>query len=559
MKFKENRAVFFGLCTVVKQYEDIRMAKKIKRKQISIQRKQIRGNLLMVIVMMAVLIPSISFLYKKMMEKEISENAFNIAGIAAEIINGDVIKSYEATEEKDDYYYEIKALLNDMKVKMGFKYFYVVIPYDGQMVYIWDAGDETSTDICDLGDRDDYYGNGQEVMQDAFNNIGKKVILVTNSAKYGYIASAYVPIIDSTGKSVALASVDIPMDKINIQIKSFVLTISLIVFLILMFSQIIHGFYVKRTIVDARNKLSEAVVGLVDEDLDKIKEFNVDIHTRDEIEELSEAFSIMTEKLHEYIENLTVVTKEKERIGTELNVATQIQADMLPRIFPPYPDYQDRFDLYAIMNPAKEVGGDFYDFFLIDDNHLAIVMADVSGKGVPAALFMVIAKTLLKNRAYMGGSPSEILADVNNQLCEGNEAELFVTVFLGIIDLDTGDIVSASAGHEYPIYYRKNQDAFVMEKDKHGPPLATMEDMTYRETKNKLEHGDAIYIYTDGVTEATNNDNELFGDARVIESLNKLKNKSSEEVLIGVRKDIDTFVGTAPQFDDITMLCLRYF
>ena len=349
------------------------------------------------------------------------------------------------------------------------------------------------------------------------------------------------------------------MDKINTQIKSFVLTISLIVFLILMLSQIIHAFYVRRTIVDPLNKLSEAVVGLVDEDLDNIKEFNVDIHTRDEIEELSEAFSIMTEKLHEYIENLTAVTKEKERIGTELNVATQIQADMLPRIFPPYPDLQDRFDLYASMNPAKEVGGDFYDFFLVDDNHLAIVMADVSGKGVPAALFMVIAKTLLKNRAYLGGSPSEILADVNNQLCEGNEAELFVTVFLGIIDLETGEIVSASAGHEYPVYYRKSQDAFVMEKDKHGPPLATMEAMTYRETRNKLEHGDAIYIYTDGVTEATNTQNELFGDTRMVESLNRLKNKKSEEVLQGVRKDIDEFVGSAPQFDDITMLCLRYF
>ena len=265
----------------------------------------------------------------------------------------------------------------------------------------------------------------------------------------------------------------------------------------------------------------------------------------------------MTVRIEKYIEDLTIVTAEKERIGAELNVATQIQADMLPRIFPPFPERKE-FDLYATMNPAKEVGGDFYDYFLIDDDHLGIVMADVSGKGVPAALFMVIAKTLIKNRALMNNAgPGEILADVNDQLCEGNDAELFVTVWLGILTISTGSIVYASAGHEYPAYYR-NGRGFDLEKEKHGPPVATMEGLHFREHETVLQSGESLYLYTDGVTEATNSGNELFGEDRMIESLNRHSEDNVEDILKKVREDIDSFVGEAPQFDDLTMLIITY-
>ncbi|MBO4409269.1 MAG: SpoIIE family protein phosphatase, partial [Spirochaetales bacterium] len=171
--------------------------------------------------------------------------------------------------------------------------------------------------------------------------------------------------------------------------------------------------------------------------------------TKDEVEILATSFADLSFRTRKYIEEITRITAEKERIGAELNVATQIQSDMLPRIFPPFP-LRFEFDIYAGMKPAKEVGGDFYDFFMVDENHIALVIADVSGKGVPAALFMVIAKTLIKNRAMQGGSPSEILEDVNRQLCEGNEAELFVTVWLAIIDLRTGEDFAGNAGHEHP-------------------------------------------------------------------------------------------------------------
>ena len=248
--------------------------------------------------------------------------------------------------------------------------------------------------------------------------------------------------------------------------------------------------------------------------------------------------------------------KEKERIGAELNVATQIQADMLPRIFPAFPD-RNEFNLYASMTPAKEVGGDFYDFFLIDDDHIGLVMADVSGKGVPAALFMVIAKTLIKNRAQMGGGPAEILKFVNEQLCEGNEAELFVTVWLAIIEISTGKGLAANAGHEHPVICRKD-GRFELVEYRHSPAVATMEGIRFREHSFEMYPGDKLFVYTDGVAEATDANDELYGTDRMLDALNSDLEASPQEVLENVHKSIREFVGEAPQFDDITMLSFFY-
>lgn len=215
-------------------------------------------------------------------------------------------------------------------------------------------------------------------------------------------------------------------------------------------------------------------------------------------------------------------------------------------------------DIYATMNPAKEVGGDFYDFFLIDQQHLGIVMADVSGKGVPAALFMVIAKTLIKNRALMGGTPAEILEFVNNQLCENNESEMFVTVWLGILNLTTGVMTASNAGHEFPAF-RKAGGAFELIRDEHGFVLAGMEDMHYQNYEITFEPGDSLYLYTDGVVEATNAGEELFGDQRMLTALNKEPGSGCKQTLHNVRDGIRDFVKDAAQFDDITMLCFTYY
>lgn len=279
--------------------------------------------------------------------------------------------------------------------------------------------------------------------------------------------------------------------------------------------------------------------------------------TGDEIQVLAEKFEDISLKTLKYIDEITRITAEKERIGAELNVATQIQADMLPRIFPPFPD-RTEFDLYASMNPAKEVGGDFYDYFLLDDDHIALVMADVSGKGVPAALFMVIAKTLLKNRAQMGGTPSEILTEVNDQLCEGNEAELFVTVWMAIIEISTGKGIAANAGHEHPALRRKD-GSYELVEYKHSPALAVMPGIPFRQHEFELKPGDSLFVYTDGVAEATDSHNELFGNERMLKGLNREPNAEPKKILENVMDSIEDFVEDAPQFDDITMLCFKYY
>ena len=210
------------------------------------------------------------------------------------------------------------------------------------------------------------------------------------------------------------------------------------------------------------------------------------------------------------------------------------------------------------MDPAKEVGGDFYDFFLVDDDHLCMVMADVSGKGVPAALFMVIAKTLIKNQAMLGKSPSEILFNVNNQLCDGNEVELFVTVWLAVLELSTGKGKAVNAGHEHPCLRRAGQN-YELIQYRHSPAVAVMEGMNFREHDFELHPGDQLFVYTDGVPEATSAEKELFGAERMLDALNADPDAEPGQVLINVRKAVDGFVKEAEQFDDLTMLCLKYF
>ena len=278
--------------------------------------------------------------------------------------------------------------------------------------------------------------------------------------------------------------------------------------------------------------------------------------TGDEIEVLAESFANLSARTLQYVDEVTRVTAEKERIGAELNMATEIQASQLPRLFPPFPQ-RTEFDIYASMTPAKEVGGDFYDFFLVDDDHIALVMADVSGKGVPAALFMMVSRVLIKSRLQSGESPREALANVNDQLCEGNNAGFFVTVWLAVLEISTGSGIAANAGHEHPALRRAHEN-YELVTYRHSLAVAAMEDAPFREHTFKLLPGDSLFVYTDGVAEATNTNNELFGTDRMLAALNRNPDASPQLVLQHVMEDIHAFVGDAEQFDDITMLCLKY-
>lgn len=270
---------------------------------------------------------------------------------------------------------------------------------------------------------------------------------------------------------------------------------------------------------------------------------------------LSTICTTLSDRTRRLLERQVKDSAEKQQIASELSVATHIQTSMLPCIFPAFPERME-FDIYATMDPAKEVGGDFYDFFLVDNDHLAVVMADVSGKGVPAALFMVIAKTLIKDHAQQGTQPEEVFTEVNRLLCEANDEGMFVTAWMGVLELSTGHLAYVNAGHNPPLLRRGGNYEFL--RTRSGFVLAGMEGMRYRPASLELAPGDALYLYTDGVTEAANENKQLYGDQRLCEVLNAHADSDPETLLKTVKDDVDAFVGTAPQFDDITMLGLRY-
>lgn len=470
-------------------------------------------------------------------------------------------------------YQELLELLNQLREDNGVVSLYLGYHELNTMkdLYLVDASAEES---CIPGDYDNV--EADQVEQLRAGNFDMPAY-ITNYPDYGWLCSASATIENADGEVIGVALVDISMNEIMGDAQEFLQTLILLIAVVALIMAGLILLLVNRTIVLPINQMARAALQYVsdrrtsegrsasaggrraaasEEEEERSAISKLNIRTGDEIQALSEAIKTMELEINEYIQDLTAVTAEKERIGAELNVATQIQADMLPRIFPAFPE-REEFDVYATMNPAKEVGGDFYDFFLVDDDHLAVVIADVSGKGVPAALFMVIAKTLIKNHAQNQEAPGTVFTQTNEQLCEGNDAGLFVTGWMGVLEISTGKFVYVNAGHNPPLLKRAG-GTFEWLKSRPGFVLAGMEGVRYRENTLQLEPGDRLYLYTDGVTEATNSREELFGDERLQNALNEYMDLPVEQFLPKIKECIDAFVGGADQFDDITMLALDY-
>ncbi len=280
------------------------------------------------------------------------------------------------------------------------------------------------------------------------------------------------------------------------------------------------------------------------------------VNSKNEIGELTKDIIELTEEIDDYVDEIETITSEKQRIESELDMARRIQLSMMPNVFPPFPERKE-FYLHAYVEPAREVGGDFYDYFFIDDDHLCLVIADVSGKGVPAALFMMASKIILKSSAKQGKSPAEILAATNREVCENNPQDMFVTVWLGILELSTGKLTAVNAGHEYPAV-KKAGGRFEIMKSKHGLFIGGMEDATYKEYELDLKPGDKIFVYTDGLPEATDSDGNMFGIERMTDALNVYSDEKPRAIIEGMSESVNRFVQDAEQFDDITMMCLEY-
>ena len=330
------------------------------------------------------------------------------------------------------------------------------------------------------------------------------------------------------------------------------MTMRLIYFAIVILA-IASAIILGKKIVRPLNLITKRIANLSETNLEFTMED--EYRTDDEIEVLAESFAKLSHRTVEYVGEVRRVTAEKERIGTELHMANQIQESMLPSIFPAFPE-RSEFDIYALMDPAREVGGDFYDFFLIDKDHLCMVIADVSGKGIPAALFMMISKIIIQSCAMLGRDAGEILTKTNEALCSNNRMEMFVTVWIGILEISTGKLTAANAGHEYPAI--KTGSKFELLKDKHGLVIGAMPGIVYKEYELDLKPGDKLFLYTDGVAEATRGGEELFGTKRMLDALNKDPDADPTILLRNVRRAVDEFVGSDEQFDDLTMLGFEY-
>ena len=373
-------------------------------------------------------------------------------------------------------------------------------------------------------------------------------------SRKGYTTSVY-PIEDADSGVVAIVGVVKNMDLLTSAKSNYIRQIILIEALIAILSGIVWVIYMRRRLVVPVQQLSEAALNMV-EHLEAGNSPELVVKHDDELRELAESFTTMYHEVGAYIAKLETVTAEKERIGAELDVAAKIQSSMLPCIFPAFPN-RSEFDIYATMDPAKEVGGDFYDFFMVDEDHLAFVVADVSGKGVPAALFMVIGKTLIKDHTGLHDDLGEVFTEVNNILCASNSEEMFITAFEGVLNLKTGELRYVNAGHEIPFLCRKG-GVFEPFKVRAGFVLAGMQGIRYRAGSIQLEPGDKVFQYSDGIPEAINSKKDAYSMKRLESVLAKNSEKAPSELLPLVKADVDAFAGEADQFDDITMLCIEF-
>ena len=497
-------------------------------------------------------------------ENEYSSVTYHMADSVTAFVNGDHIDDYLEGREMEEYA-ATSEILDTCSQKLNVSLIYVIKVDEngyGKFVSIFNAVNNSVDDSAyvpwELGyERDTTNIDYQHIYKEIYEqkrDYGTVFRLNPPADQHPHITTL-VPVKDSSGDVVSILCIQRPINEMIGAMKPYFVFILIGVLVMAVVISLIAARFLKRSIIRPVEKVSAEAARFakeysLSEPLGELSRYN-------EIRNLAGSIDSLESDMINYIENLTAVTAEKERIGAELSIAATIQQDSLPDVFPAFPDRHE-FDIYAMMDPAKEVGGDFYNFFLVDEDHLALVIADVSGKGIPGCLTMMAANILTEYEALQGGSPAEVLSSVNHTIFEHNAAEMFVTEWIGILEISTGKLIASNAGHEFPAIYRKD-GSFEILKDKHGFVLGGLDGMKYKDYEIQLNKGDKIFVYTDGLPEATNSDMELFGMDRMMDALNVLRDESPEGILKGIISSVNEFAGDAPQFDDLTMLCLEYF
>ena len=502
-------------------------------------------------------------IFSESFEEEFSESSYHMADTASVLVDGDHIDEHLAGAEMEEYR-ATKGYLDTFCQRMNVSLIYVISVDTsdyGSFVSVFNCvnngADDTNYTEWELGYRRETGGDVYRQIYWGIYEEGDMFGTFFNMAPEEDIKpyiTTLVPVRDSAGNVSGILCLQRPAS----QFYEFLIPYLISVVVTTVFLALLSGFllfrFLRKKVVRPIRKVSEEATRFARENT--IAEPLGHISGYHEISDLASSIDTMESDMVKYMEHLTEVTAEKERLGAELSLASTIQEKALPNQFPAFPD-RTEFDIYASMTPAKEVGGDFYNFFLIDHDHLLMLIGDVSGKGIPAALFMMQNNIILSDRARMGGTPAEILEFANKRICEQDQSDMFVTLWVGILELSAGRLIFANAGHEDPAVYRKN-GSFELCKTKHGLVCGAVPDIRYKDFELQMEPGDKLFVYTDGVPEASDKDFNMFMYKRMLESLNRDKEGTPEEILEGVRRSVKEFVGDSPQFDDLTMLCVEY-
>ena len=521
------------------------------------------GAIILILLIFSIIVSVFGFTsFTSAFKSEYATVTYHMGDAAASVINGNHLEQYLAGEEKEEYQIT-KRRLDAMCKRLNVSLIYLIKVDEsdyGRFVSIFNAVnnsvDDSNYTEWELGHKRDTTNEEYRKNYRALyaQEVPYATIFRTNpqDGSHPHITTM-VPVKNINGDVTGIMCVQRPMREMADAIWPYFMNIALASFFMVLFSCFLIVVYLNKQFVEPVRKVSEEATRFASEStlaepLGKISRF-------EELSSLAYSIDKMERDTLDYIDNLTRFTAEKERLNTELTFARQIQEESLPNDFPVFTDRQD-FDLYASMTPAKAIGGDFYNFDLIDDDHLAVVIGDVSGKGIPASLFMMVSNIIISGRTRMGGSPAEIMTFTNNNICDHNEAGMFVTLWLGIIELSTGSVTAVNAGHCDAAVCRSDGRVELV-KTKHNIAAGVMPGVSYTDFSIQLEKGDKLFLYTDGVPEAMDPENNMFTVDSTLDTLREFQNGSPKEILEGVHKRVNEFAGDAPQFDDLTMLCFE--
>ena len=525
------------------------------RKLPVITKKIVACALVMGLVLCSIVLAAGYWSFSQQFTRQYDSSIRAIASAARECLHPNDFKQY-LEKGPDANYAQTAAILQDFVDKFDLNFLYVSIveaPDYKRITYIHDPVSKKSSfreyplRYFEIYDEPEYNAAAKRVFEN-----GETVVHHIEKTRSGSHIAAMMPVKDSTGKVVAVIGAEKSTQEYvsaKHRFMNFVITIE-VVFALL--SILLFGSYINKRFINPIALVTYEASQFTKNGGEPSNKLQ-NIRAKDEILTLAHAVFQMETDIKNYIDNLSKVTAEKERFEAEVGVASRIQMAMLPKVN--FPDRND-FELFATMTPAKEVGGDLYDYFLLDEDHLLLTVGDVSGKGIPASLFMVVVKTLIHSYAEQKMSPAEIFESTNSMICKENSLGYFITCWLGILTLSTGEMKFVNAGHNYPVHIHESEISFL--KTKPNFVLGGMDEMVYQEHSVTLAKGDRLFVYTDGVTEANNENSELFGDERLLQAASLCAGQNPETACKTVLEQLNAFVGEAPQFDDITMLAFRY-